>query len=225
MYILIMNNINYNNVPVFHQEIFETPGADLPLETRTLQSIRQQRGQRLTKEKVSDLISPGSFDMNTNENQVSGSNTRFLFKNLYGETLLTFLFFSKQNIENIQNVVKFIVNREIGYVIDNQSTTELLIIMRAIFLEYSFHPKLLTENMSDKERQSLLKKYTQEVSRLNTILINQIIPKIVSQIQQYVDYLRDASQQPYQMNSPENDSVQGQKQYRSTTQVLLGGDF
>jgi len=222
-----MNNINNVNddVPVFHQEIFETPGADLPLENRTLQSIRQQRGQRLTKEKVSDLVSPGSFDMNTNENQVSGSNTRFLFKNLYGETLLTFLFFSKQNIENIQNVVKFIVNREMGYVIDNQSTTELLIIMRAIFLEYSFHPKLITENMSQEERQTLLKKYTQEVSRLNTILINQIVPKIVSQIQQYVDYLRDASQQPYQMNTPKNDSVQGQKQYRSTTQVLLGGDF
>jgi len=190
-----------------------------------LQSIRQQRGQRLTKEKVSDLVSPGSFDLNTNENQVSGSNTRFLFKNLYGETLLTFLFFSKHNIENIQNVVKFIVYREMGYVIDNQSTTELLIIMRAIFLEYSFHPKLITENMSQEERQSLLKKYTQEVYRLNTILINQIVPKIVSQIQQYVDYLRDASQQPYQMNTPKNDSVQGQKEYRSTTQVFLGGDF
>jgi hypothetical protein len=221
-----MINMNVkDNVPVFHQEIFETPSSDLPLENRTLQSIRQQRGQRLTKEKVSDLVSPGSFDLNTNENQVSGSNTRFLFKNLYGETLLTFLFFSKHNIENIQNVVKFIVYREMGYVIDNQSTTELLIIMRAIFLEYSFHPKLITENMSQEERQSLLKKYTQEVYRLNTILINQIVPKIVSQIQQYVDYLRDASQQPYQMNTPKNDSVQGQKEYRSTTQVFLGGDF
>jgi hypothetical protein len=220
-----MNISKNQDTPVFHQEIFETPGADLPLENRTLQSIRQQRGQRLTKDKVSDLVSPGSFDINTNENQISGSNTRFLFKNLYGETLLTFLFFSKKNIENIQNVVKFIVNREIGYVIDNQSMTELLIIMRAIFLEYSFHPKLITENMPEKEKQLLLKKYTQEVSRLNTIVINQIVPKIVSQVQQYIDYLRDASQQPYQMDKPKNDSVQGQKQYRSTTQVLLGGDF
>ena len=220
-----MNISKNQDTPVFYQEIFETPGADLPLENRTLQSIRQQRGQRLTKDKVSDLVSPGSFDINTNENQISGSNTRFLFKNLYGETLLTFLFFSKKNIENIQNVVKFIVNREIGYVIDNQSMTELLIIMRAIFLEYSFHPKLITENMPEKEKQLLLKKYTQEVSRLNTIVINQIVPKIVSQVQQYIDYLRDASQQPYQMDKPKNDSVQGQKQYRSTTQVLLGGDF
>lgn len=220
-----MNISKNQDTPVFHQEIFETPGADLPLENRTLQSIRQQRGQRLTKDKVSDLVSPGSFDINTNENQISGSNTRFLFKNLYGETLLTFLFFSKKNIENIQNVVKFIVNREIGYVIDNQSMTELLIIMRAIFLEYSFHPKLITENMPEKEKQLLLKKYTEEVSRLNTIVINQIVPKIVSQVQQYIDYLRDASQQPYQMDNPKNDSVQGQKQYRSATQVLLGGDF
>jgi tetrahydromethanopterin S-methyltransferase subunit H len=97
--------------------------------------------------------------------------------------------------------------------------------MRALFLEYSLHPKLITEEMSDKERSELLKKYTIEVERLNMIVINQVVPKIISQIQQYVDYLRDASEQPYYMDKPQNDSVKGQKQYRSTTQVLIGGEL
>jgi tetrahydromethanopterin S-methyltransferase subunit H len=97
--------------------------------------------------------------------------------------------------------------------------------MRALFLEYSLHPKLITDKMSEQESAELLKKYTTEVSRLNTIVVNQVVPKIISQIQQYVDYLRDASTQPYYMDKPKNDSVKGQKQYRSTTQVLTGGDL
>lgn len=220
-----MNTQQNPDLPIFQQQIFETTNPDVPLETRTLQQIRKQRGQRLTNQKVDDLQSPGSFRLTTNKNDLSGSNTRHLFKNLYGETPLTFLFFSKQNIDNIQKIIKFIVHREIGYVIDDQSTNELLIIMRAIFLEYSLHPKLPDPKMSQDEQIELMAKYTKEVSRLNTILVNHIVPKIVSQVQQYVDYLKDASEQPYHMDKPQNDSVKGQRQYRSTTQVLLGGNL
>lgn len=220
-----MNKLVKEDSPVFQQQIFETPNADIPTDTRTLQEIRKERGQRLTKSKVGDLVSPGSYKFNSNEEYVSGSNTRHLFKNLYGETLLTFLFFSKKNIDNIQDILKFVVHRETSYIIDNQSVNELLIVMRALFLEYSLHPKLITEDMSEKERTELLKKYTAEVARLNMIVVNQVVPKIISQIQQYVDYLRDASEQPYYMDKPQNDSVKGQKQYRSTTQVLAGGDL
>lgn len=220
-----MSTLKKDDLPIFHQKIFETPNADLPYENRTLQEIRKERGQRLTGSKVKDLVSPGSFKINSNQESLSGSNTRFLFRNLYGETLLTFLFFSKQNIQNIQNIVKSVVHRETNYVIDDQSVNELLIIMRAIFLEYSLHPKLITENMSKEERSELFKKYTVEVQRLNLIVVNQIVPKIVSQLQQYLDYLRDASEQPVYMDKPVLDSVKGQKQYRSTTQVLIGGEL
>lgn len=220
-----MNRVVREDLPVFQQQIFETTNADIPLENRTLQEITKERGQRLTKSKIDELISPGSYNFNTNDDSLSGSNTRHLFKNLYGETLLTFLFFSKRNIDNIQDILKFVVHRETKYIIDNQSVNELLIVMRALFLEYSLHPKLITDTMSDKERSELLKKYTKEVERLNMIVINQVVPKIISQIQQYVDYLRDASEQPYYMDKPQNDSVKGQKQYRSTTQVLIGGEL
>ena len=97
--------------------------------------------------------------------------------------------------------------------------------MRSIFLQYSAHPPLIDEKMSEQERQALFKKYTGEVDRLNRIVLNEILPNVVSQIQQYVDYLRDASQQPYYMDKPTNESVKGQKQYRSITQVLTGGNF
>jgi hypothetical protein len=221
-----MSTVRQNpDVPIFHQKIFETPNADLPIEDRTLMSIRTQRAQRLTNDKVENLVSPGSFNLTPDDKRVSGSNTRALFKNLYGETPLTFAFFSNKNIQNIQDLIKFVVHRETGYVIDNQSVNELMIIMRSIFLEYSLHPKLIDEKMTSQEKSELIIKYKNEVSRLNQIVINAIVPKIISQIQQYLDYLRDASEQPYQMDKPKNESITGQKEYRSTTQVLFGGDF
>jgi hypothetical protein len=213
------------DVPIFHQKIFQTPNSDLPIEDRTLMSIRKQRAQRLTNDRVENLVSPGSFNLTPDDKRVSGSNTRALFKNLYGETPLTFAFFSSKNIENIQDLIKFVVHRETKYVIDNQSVNELMIIMRSIFLEYSLHPKLIDEKMTSQEKSELIIKYKNEVARLNQIVINAIVPKIISQIQQYLDYLRDASEQPYQMDKPKNESITGQKEYRSTTQVLFGGDF
>lgn len=216
---------NKENKTVFHPSIFEISSNDKPLDNRTLQSITKQRGQRLTSETVEQMISPGSFNFTIDDKKVSGSNTRYLFKNLYGETPLTFLFFSDKNIQNIQNILRYNVYKQTNYTIDNQSTNELMIIMRSLFLEYSAHPKLLDESMSDDERRELLEKYTIEVARLNKIVIDAVLPKVISQIQQYVDYLRDSSKQPYYMDKPKNESVQGMKQYRSATQVLLGGNF
>lgn len=214
------------DLPVFKQDLFKIePEAKVGVSNRTLQYITSQRSQRLTNEDASKLESPGSYELSVDEDKLSRSNTRYLFKNLYGETLLTFLFFSEQNILNIQNLIKFKVNKEIGYIVDNQSMTELLIIMRAIFLEYSFHPELLKDDMPKEVRDKLLVKYTNEVERLNKIVIEQIVPKLITQIQQYIDYLRDASQQPYQMDNPKNPSIQGEREYRSITQVLLGGKF
>jgi DNA-directed RNA polymerase subunit H (RpoH/RPB5) len=217
--------VNKENKTVFHPSIFQISSNDKPLDDRTLQSITKQRGQRLTSETVEKMISPGSFNFTIDDKKVSGSNTRFLFKNLYGETPLTFLFFSDKNIQNIQNILRYNVYKQMKYTIDNQSTNELMIIMRSLFLEYSAHPKLLDESMSEDEKRKLLEKYTIEVARLNKIVVDSTLPKVISQIQQYVDYLRDSSKQPYYMEKPKNESVQGMKQYRSATQVLLGGKF
>lgn len=212
------------NEPLFHPELYER-SSDLPGNKRTLLTVTDERSKRLPSKKVEDFKSPGKYDLTPDYNQISNSNTRFLFKNYHGETPLTFLFFSDKNIQNIQNLVKLNVHKQMNYIIDDQSVNELMTIMRSIFIEYSAHPPLFDEKMSEKERQILLKKYTNEVDRLNKIVVREIVPRVVSQLQQYVDYLRDASQQPYYMDKPKNESVKGQKQYRSITQVLAGGKF
>jgi hypothetical protein len=213
------------NQTVFHPSIFESVQKDIPGDKRTLLSVRKQRGQRLNDADLQKLQSPGRYAVTSDDSLVSSVNTGYLFKNLYGNTLLTDLFFSEQNISNIQNLIRLLVHKETNYIIDNQSVTELLVIMRSIFLEYHAHPPLINNTMSNQQKQELYKKYTNEVSRLNEIVLNQVVPKVVSQLQQYLDYLRDASQQPYQIETPKFESITGERQYRSVTQVLLGGDL
>lgn len=210
---------------MFHPSMFETVSSDTPSEVRTLLTIREERDKRLPSDEIKNLKSPGRYLLSDEDRKISTSNTRYLFKNLYGETLLTYLFFSDRNVKNIQNLIKYLVNKETGYTVDDQSTNELLVIMRALFLEYSAHPPLIDEKMSDARKLELYKKYTTEVSRLNQIVVNAIVPKVVSQMQQYLDYLRDISRQPEQMERPKSDSVAGQRQYRSVTQLLTGGDL
>lgn len=207
------------NIPNFHPSFFETTDKDTPSDNRELMV------KNASDDSLGNLSSSYKYNLTVDDNKLSGSNTRHIFRNLYGETLLTFLFFSKKNINNIQNVIKYIVHKETKYVIDNQSTNELLIIMRSIFLEYSAHPKLIDENMSNDEKKQLLQKYTKEVARLNDIVINTIAPKIISQMIQYINYLKDASQQPTYMDRPVNENVSGQRVYRSITEVLTGSNL
>lgn len=210
---------------LFHPTNYEVTSRDLPANIRTLNSVRIDREQSLSNKELNKLVSPGSYNLTVDDKRLSKSNTRQLYKNLYGETLLTQMFFSEANIQNIQKLIRFLIHKETGYVIDNQSNNELLTIMRSLFLEYSAHPKLITDDMTQSERNELLKKYTEEVARLNQIVINDTVPRVASQLQQYLDYLRDASQPPKQMEPPMNVSIAGQRQYRSVTQVLLGSEL
>lgn len=192
---------------------------------RTLLSLKEEREKTLAIDDLKKLTSPGKYNFTVNDSTIKGSNTNSMFKNLYGETLLTFLFFSRQNIENIQKLIRMLVFKHTKEVIDDQSNTELLVVMRSIFLAYSQHPKLLDEKMSDKERKELLIKYTEEVDRLNQLVIDSTVPLIVSQLQQYLIYLSDASSPLRVMEKPLSTSVKGTKNYRSQTQVLLGSDL
>jgi hypothetical protein len=192
--------------PTFFQDVNTNAKENLKNQ-RTLLSVTTDRESKLVTSDLGKLESSGNFNFT---------------ENLYGETPLTFLFFSKQNINNIQNVIRHLIYKELSQVIDNQNVTELMIIMRSIFLEYHRHPKLLTPNMSDDEKTKLTKQYTDEVSRLNDLVINESVPRIISQLQQYMDYLKDCSTPRSIMPKPQSASVTGTRSYRSVTSTLLG---
>jgi Family of unknown function (DUF5761) len=211
-------------VPEFHVSMFEG-SKRLDQNQMILDAVK--RDKQVPGVIPSDLSPPVQYKLTDSNGdvQIAERNASHLFKNLFGNTLLTDMFFSKKNVQNVQNLIKFLVHREIGEVIDNQSYKELLIVMRGVFLEYHAHPLLLNEKMSKTERARVIKMYTAEVSRLNEIVLNIVVPRIVSQLQQYKHYLRDASAAPSFFEVPSNESTAGQREYRSITQVLLGGDL
>lgn len=207
---------------LFHPSNFEKV-SDFPLDERALLAVHEQRTRPIKS--LQDLKPPKKFNLTEQDDLTPTSSTRFLFKNLYSDSLLTDLFFSQKNIENVQKVIRYLVYKHTDQVIDKQSTDELLVIMRAIYLEYSSHPEIIKEDMSQQQKQNILIQYKNEVDRLNKLVFNNVVPKLVSQLQQYMDYLRDVSQQPKQMERPKNDSIKGQKQYRSVTQILTGNNL
>jgi hypothetical protein len=210
---------------VFHPSMFEQQPSGVVDVKRTLLSISQERDQKLSEKDFKDIVSRGSFLFTDDDKKISKNNTRFMFKNIYGDTPLTFLYFSDKNVDSVQKLLRLRTYNETGYVIDDQSVNELLTVMRGVFLEHSSHPALIHKDMTKEVVEKLLVKYTNEVDRLNRLVVEFIIPKLISQIKQYLGYLQDASAQPVPLPPPMNDSTTGKKAYKSVTQILLGGDF
>ena len=212
---------------VFHPSMFEQqPRKDSDEDIkRTLLSVREERDQKLSEKDFKNIVSRGSFHFTEDDNTISKNNTKYMFKNIYGDTPLTFLYFSGKNVENVQKLLRLRVFKETEYVIDDQSQNELLTIMRSVFLEHSSHPPLIHQDMKKDQVEILLKKYTNEVDRLNRLVVELVVPKLIGQLKQYFGYLKDASSQPMPLSQPVNESTAGKKAYKSVTQVLFGGNF
>lgn len=113
------------------------------------------------------------------------------------------LYFSKLNIDAVQEAVRYTIFKETGKVIDKQNERELVVIMRSIYLQYS---RNLSTNL------------VKQVKELNKRVLDEIIPKIIMEMNQYQTYLRDASGLPIPMERGENTSTTG-------TKFLFNQDF
>jgi hypothetical protein len=129
------------------------------------------------------------------------SETNFqadMLRGNWSETGLSQAFFSKTNIDTIQNDIRrnvFERSQPKGYVIDNQSVDELKIIMRAMFYQYA--------------------KYTgdiqAEVKDLNERVLKWCVPHILSAVEYHMYYLKDIETYPVPLSHPVNISRAGTK--------------
>ena len=92
-------------------------------------------------------------------------------------------FFSKNNIDEIQNnIIKEVYNRsDDKYIISKQSEQELLVIMRSYYLQYS---KNLPTNINT------------QINELNKMVINWSVDEILTNIKQYINYKKSVSALP-----------------------------
>lgn len=105
-------------------------------------------------------------------------------------------FFSPENVQIVQNLIRKSVYDQTTDVIDPQSTDELLIVMRSQYLTYG-------RNEPTNIRGQIVE--------LNQRVADWCVPKIVSEISMYKTYRKDASSLPVPMSHPVNINPSGTK--------------
>lgn len=122
-------------------------------------------------------------------------------------TLLNKVFFSKENLDRIQDMIRYNVylkspNKSI---ISRQSDVDVKVVMRSIFLQHS--PNL---NYNIPE----------QIKYLDQMVTDWCVPRIIEEINQYVGYINDISTLPMPIDLPKNLSSKGTKISRSITSTF-----
>lgn len=104
------------------------------------------------------------------------------------------LYFSDLNVRALQHGIRYGVWKRTGEVIDEQSPTELQVIMRSVFLQNAHNrPANVVE----------------QVRQLNGLVLDYAVPSIVGEMQMRSTYLADISQLPTPLPHSINTSVRG----------------
>lgn len=168
---------------------------------RTYEQIWKERAIRITKEprnRITMYAPESNYHTNISEMAITG---------IHEKSILNQLYFSSQNIKTVQNMIRYGVYQKSDrkYIIDEQDPIELQIIMRSIYLQYS-------RNNNNN--------ITEQIQRLNEILVEEMTPKILSGIQQYLTFLKHKSKPFYgsgPIDRPVNVSSAGLKSLRIDT--------
>lgn len=111
---------------------------------------------------------------------------------------LSDLFFSAENINALQDGIRYRVWMETDkkYVIGRQSDTELKIVMRSIYYQHAMHkPSDLVSQVRD----------------LNAMVLDWVVPEVVSNLKQFEVYRKDASTLPMPMERAQLSTQKGTK--------------
>jgi hypothetical protein len=126
-------------------------------------------------------------------------NAHTMLKTLHREgNELEQTFFSLENQNNIQRMIqREVVIRSGGtYKIGDQNEIHLQAVMRYVFLNNA-------RNLSDY--------IDDQVNELNVLVLNECIPNIISNIQQHLHYLKDASEMYTPIDRPSNVNIKGER--------------
>jgi hypothetical protein len=172
--------------------------------------IEEQLNQRESNPQTGSRIERGyvtlnnAEDMNDSFNFIKekGGYTNYAqeaTKNIHCDSELARVYFSKENIDLLQDMIRYQVyeqsNRQ--HIIARQSDTELEVIMRHFYLTYG---------------KNQCVHITEQVAELNTYVVNECVPMILSSVEQYLAYRLRITQQPVPLARSVNMSSKGAKQ-------------
>ena len=154
-----------------------------------------------TKYRMQDLYTesqsrpPYTFQDNCREGD---SYSHDMLNGKHADNVLSDNFFSKKNIQIIQNGIRSQVHQQTKQVIAEQDETQILLIMRYVYFQYAKHlPTCIPEQIKD----------------LNKRVVTYLIPLIISEIKQYNIYIQDAYNTLKPQDYPEQTTSHGQRQF------------
>jgi hypothetical protein len=139
-----------------------------------------------------DIASPDTkslFDMYDKIPAHQCSTYRDALEGQWDTNQLSDAYFSKENIQHLQNKIREGVLRKSGgaYKIGEQDCDTLKIVMRSIYLQYS---------------SNLPKDIPEQIKALNQMVLNYCVPQVFSEAQSYLKYITDASTMYTLMDRP-----------------------
>ena len=130
--------------------------------------------------------------------EIVGSEAAAQVVGLVEQTPLNKAFFSPANFQIVQNKLrKEVYDRSNGeFLIDPQSADQLMIVMRAMYLQYS---KNQPTNIAG------------QIAELNDMVAEWCVPKILAEASMYKTYLHDIQNLPVPLQQPVYMSMKGSK--------------
>jgi hypothetical protein len=137
---------------------------------------------------------------------VSQTIERDVLKGFQEAEPVSIMFFSERNVTHLKGLIcKTIAERSqnrFNLTAESQSTSELVIIMRSIYLT---NAKQLPDNIQG------------QVAELNYAVILDLVPRVLKNIYQQLSYIRDHSTQPLTMERPQYLSSAGTRSQRNAS--------
>ncbi len=119
----------------------------------------------------------------------------YSMKGIVEETPLSDIFFSKMNMDLVQKAIRYNVHQRTRKVIEPQSTNEIFIVMRSIYLQNG-----------DSGTQSAMIK--SEIQKLNGMVIDFCVKQVVNQLDLHDEYTKRISSLPIPLDNPTYDNKQ-----------------
>ena len=122
--------------------------------------------------------------------------------NIQQKTLLSEMYFSQDNINNLQNIIRYRIYKmtDNKHIISRQSDADLKIIMRSYYLQYS---KNCPTNIKE------------QIQELNEMVLAYSIPQVYNELMQHIGYVNDIQQLPTPIPRALNLSSKGTKHLKS----------
>lgn len=141
--------------------------------------------------RVSDItvINDKFTDLGDADIVINKDNNQTAIKGIVENTALSDIYFSDMNFDVIQKTIRYNVYNATDKIVSEQSKNELYIIMRSILLQYA-NFRVSSTDLLD------------EIRDLNKKVVEYCSNNVISNVQQYLGYIKDIEKLPTPMDPP-----------------------